>query len=72
MLLHDTLQELGNEWDELAPTALIFDDTAFEPDKKFISKAIRSYYLKDEELSKKNINKLIKVSKCLRLNNTLM
>ncbi|KAF2895283.1 hypothetical protein ILUMI_10894 [Ignelater luminosus] len=61
LLLHDQLQKLGNEWDELAPTALIFNDTAFDHDKKGIAKAIRSYYLKDEGLSKNNIDKLIKL-----------
>ncbi|GAB0100184.1 Carboxylic ester hydrolase [Sergentomyia squamirostris] len=53
------LEELKNKWTELAPAVLDYAGSVSPKDQKTVAEIVRKFYMKDEEISEKNLDKLV-------------
>lgn len=55
------LAEIDNQWEELAPFILDYNETLPVGQRADVAEQIRNYYMKDEPISEQSFDKLVKV-----------
>lgn len=58
----NVLDEVENQWDKVLPHILDYNYTVDDTKKSSLARKLKQFYFGQEELSRKNFNKFIKVS----------